>query len=82
VGGPRVREHRLPHQRRAFHGGPLPQPIVSDLDLDRGRFSLVISLSLFLYGAFVPLVGGRVGAGRQSALLISAAEPRPVAGVG
>jgi len=30
---------------------------VGDLGLDRGSFSLVISLSLFLYGGFMPLVG-------------------------
>ena len=65
-----------------FTVGPFLKPIVSDLDLDRGRFSLVISLSFLLYGAFVPPVGGLVGSGRQSALLISAAEPRPVAGGG
>jgi MFS family permease len=48
-----------------FTVGPFLKPIVSDLGLDRGSFSLVISLSLFLYGAFMPLVGGlvdRVGA--------------------
>ena len=65
-----------------FTVGPFLKPIVSDLELARGRFSLVISLSLLLYGAIVPLGGGAVGAGRQSALLISAAELRPVAGGG
>lgn len=40
-----------------FAVGPFLKPVVSDLGLDRGTFSLVISLSLFLYGAFVPLVG-------------------------
>src|SRR5712691_1221111 len=40
-----------------FAVGPFLKPVVRDLDLDRGTFSLVISLSLFLYGAFMPLVG-------------------------
>jgi MFS family permease len=40
-----------------FAVGPFLKPVVSDLGLDRGTFSLVISLSLFLYGAFMPLVG-------------------------
>ncbi|MBI4590038.1 MAG: MFS transporter [Candidatus Rokubacteria bacterium] len=40
-----------------FAVGPFLKPIVADLGLDRGSFSLVISLSLFLYGAFMPLVG-------------------------
>lgn len=40
-----------------FTVGPFLKPVVADLDLDRGSFSLVISLSLFLYGAFMPLVG-------------------------
>src|SRR3990172_2670453 len=37
--------------------GPFLKPLVADLGLDRGSFSLVISLSLFLYGAFMPVVG-------------------------
>lgn len=40
-----------------FAVGPFLKPIVDDLGLDRGSFSLVVSLSLFLYGAFMPLVG-------------------------
>jgi MFS family permease len=30
---------------------------VADLGLDRASFSLVIALSLFLYGVFMPLAG-------------------------
>src|SRR5436309_6326504 len=37
--------------------GPFLKPIVADLDLDRASFSLVIALSLFLYGVFMPLAG-------------------------
>jgi MFS family permease len=40
-----------------FTVGPFLKPVVADLGLDRGSFSLVISLSLFLYGAFMPLIG-------------------------
>ncbi|MFZ1061080.1 MAG: MFS transporter, partial [Candidatus Rokuibacteriota bacterium] len=40
-----------------FTVGPFLKPVVGDLGLDRGSFSLVISLSLFLYGAFMPVVG-------------------------
>ena len=40
-----------------FAVGPFLKPVVGDLGIDRGTFSLVISLSLFLYGVFVPLVG-------------------------
>lgn len=40
-----------------FTVGPFLKPIVADLGLDRGSFSLVVSLSLFLYGALMPLVG-------------------------
>src|SRR5947209_8640 len=36
--------------------GPFLKPIVADLGLDRASFSLVIALSLFLYGVFGPLV--------------------------
>ncbi len=43
-----------------FAVGPFLKPIVADLGLDRGSFSLVVSLSLFLYGAFMPLVGALV----------------------
>src|SRR5207237_6435852 len=37
--------------------GPFLKPIVTDLGLDRASFSLVIALSLFLYGVFMPLAG-------------------------
>jgi MFS family permease len=37
--------------------GPFLKPIVADLDLDRASFSLVIAISLFLYGVFMPLSG-------------------------
>ena len=37
--------------------GPFLKPIVADLGLDRASFSLVIAVSLFLYGAFMPLAG-------------------------
>ncbi len=37
--------------------GPFLKPIVADLGLDRASFSLVIALSLFLYGLFMPLAG-------------------------
>lgn len=40
-----------------FTVGPFLKPVAAELGLDRGSFSLVISLSLFLYGAFMPLVG-------------------------
>jgi MFS family permease len=45
--------------------GPFLKPMVADLNVDRASFSLVIALGLFLYGAFMPLVGAlvdRVGA--------------------
>ncbi|HSB42519.1 MAG TPA: MFS transporter [Methylomirabilota bacterium] len=38
--------------------GPFLKPMVADLGVDRGAFSLVIALGLFLYGAFMPWVGG------------------------
>jgi MFS family permease len=37
--------------------GPFLKPMVGDLDLDRASFSLVIAVSLFLYGVFMPLAG-------------------------
>jgi MFS family permease len=37
--------------------GPFLKPIVADLHLDRASFSLVIALSLFLYGVFMPIAG-------------------------
>ena len=40
-----------------FGVSPFLKPVVNDLGLDSGSFSLIISLSLFLYGAFMPLVG-------------------------
>jgi MFS family permease len=40
-----------------FAVGPFLKPIVADLGIDRASFSLVVSLSLFLYGVFMPLVG-------------------------
>ena len=40
-----------------FTVGPFLKPVAADLGVDRGTFSLVVSLSLFLYGAFMPLVG-------------------------
>ena len=43
-----------------FAVGPFLKPMASDLGLDRGSFSLVIAISLFLYGAVMPLVGALV----------------------
>jgi sugar phosphate permease len=40
-----------------FAVGPFLKPVAGDLGIDRGTFSLVVSLSLFLYGLFVPLIG-------------------------
>lgn len=37
--------------------GPFLKPIVADLGLDRASFSLVIAVSLFLYGVFMPVAG-------------------------
>src|SRR5713226_2043407 len=37
--------------------GPFLKPITADLGLDRATFSIVIALSLFLYGVFGPLTG-------------------------
>lgn len=45
--------------------GPFLKPMVVDLHVDRGSFSLVLALGLFLYGVFMPMVGhlvDRVGA--------------------
>src|SRR3954465_12717858 len=50
--------------------GPFLKPISADLGLDRATFSIVIAVSLFLYGLFGPLTGvlpGRVG-GRVTAV--------------
>jgi MFS family permease len=40
-----------------FAIGPFLKPMVADLDLDRGSFSLVIALGLLVYGVFQPFVG-------------------------
>ena len=40
-----------------FTIGPFLKPVSAELGLDRGSFSLVIALSLLLYGAFMPLIG-------------------------
>jgi MFS family permease len=40
-----------------FAVGPFLKPVVADLGIDRAAFSLVVSLSLFLYGAFMPVLG-------------------------
>jgi MFS family permease len=40
-----------------FTVGPFLKPMVADLGIDRAGFSLVVSVSLFLYGAVMPLVG-------------------------
>ena len=37
--------------------GPFLKPIVADLGLDRASFSLVIAMSLLLYGIFMPIAG-------------------------
>jgi MFS family permease len=40
-----------------FSVGPFLKPVVDDLGTDRASYSLVVSLSLFLYGLFMPFVG-------------------------
>jgi MFS family permease len=40
-----------------FAIGPFLKPMVADLGLDRGTFSLVIAVGLLVYGAFQPFVG-------------------------
>ena len=40
-----------------FAVGPFLKPIVTDLGTDRATYSLIVSLSLFLYGVFMPFVG-------------------------
>ncbi|HYE90742.1 MAG TPA: MFS transporter [Terriglobales bacterium] len=40
-----------------FAVGPFLKPMVADLGVDRASFSLVVSVSVLLYGAFMPLVG-------------------------
>lgn len=37
--------------------GPFLKPIVEDLGIDRATFSIVIAISLFLWGVFMPLAG-------------------------
>jgi MFS family permease len=37
--------------------GPFLKPIVADLGIDRASFSIVIAVSLFLYGVFGPVAG-------------------------
>jgi hypothetical protein len=49
-----------------FAVGPFLKPVAGDLGIDRGTFSLMISLSLFLHGAFVPLIGPLVDRGGSS----------------
>src|SRR5215510_5265877 len=51
--------------------GPFLKPMVADLGVDRASFSFVISLGLFLYGAFMPRVGGLVD--RLGARMVTAA---------
>jgi MFS family permease len=40
-----------------FAVGPFLKPMVADLAVDRASFSLVISLSLLLYGVCIPVIG-------------------------
>ena len=58
--------------------GPFLKPMVADLHVDRASFSLVIALGLFLYGAFMPLVGALVD--RFGARLVTAAGCLVLAG--
>ena len=37
--------------------GPFLKPIVADLGIDRATFSIVIAISLFLWGVFMPIAG-------------------------
>lgn len=51
--------------------GPFLKPITADLGLDRATFSVVIAVSLFLYGLFGPLTGiilDRIGARMTASL--------------
>jgi MFS family permease len=43
-----------------FSVGPFLKPMVADLGTDRATYSLIVSLSLFLYGVFMPFVGRMV----------------------
>jgi MFS family permease len=54
-----------------FTTGPFLKPIVADLGLDRASFSLVVSLSLFLYGALQPFVGRMVDRVGARAMLVT-----------
>jgi MFS family permease len=40
-----------------FAVGPFLKPIVADLQTDRASYSLIVSVSLFAYGLFMPFVG-------------------------
>ncbi|MBI1847320.1 MAG: MFS transporter [Candidatus Rokubacteria bacterium] len=40
-----------------FTVGPFLKPVVGELGIDRASFSLVVAMGLFLYGAFMPLIG-------------------------
>ena len=40
-----------------FTIGPFLKPVASDLGVDRGSFSLVVALSMFLFGAVMPFIG-------------------------
>src|SRR3989337_3921215 len=64
-----------------FTVGPFLKPVVGDLGLDRGSFSLVISLSLFLYGAFMPVVGRLVDR-FGSRLVVTVGGPVPAGAPG
>lgn len=56
-----------------FAVGPFLKPVVVELGLDRASFSLVVSLSLFLYGAFMPVVGRLVDRHGARPVLVSGA---------
>jgi MFS family permease len=43
-----------------FAVGPFLKPMVADLGTDRASYSLVVAMSLLLYGVFMPFVGGLV----------------------
>jgi MFS family permease len=51
--------------------GPFLKPMVADLGVDRGAFSLVIALGLLLYGLYMPWVGTLVD--RLGARLVTTA---------
>jgi len=56
-----------------FAIGPFLKPMVADLDLDRGSFSLVIALGLLVYGVFQPFVGTLVDRLGSRALVVGGA---------